>query len=424
MSRILVLGGGIAGLAAGYRLSQSGHEITLLEASDQLGGLGSTFEWRGQHYEKFYHTTTAADTALMQLVEDAGLKNQFDLRPTYMGMTINGAHYPFNTARDLLRFSAIPLHDRLRLGAGGLSLRALGRGKQLDDVTAEQWMRPIFGRRVWETLWQPMFGMKFGGHMPPALYLYERLARERNVSLRAYPKVGYRGLADGLGAAIERNGGHVVTNAPVRRLDSDGQKVVATTADGEIDARYALSTLPLPILKQLADGILVDAVATLPDIEYMGVINLLALTTQRATGHYWSFVTGSETEYEAQFELSELTGVGHFQGHWATYLAKYTNRASKLFRATDEVIRDRWMPRFLALHPHLSDDDVAATFVFRTPFVEPVWPLGYARRKPPPRLGTTPLFLATTAQSYPMVTSWNSATIVAERAVEAIDQVA
>lgn len=423
MTDVVVLGGGIAGLTAAFRLSQQGMDVTLIEASTQLGGLGATFEWAGKPFEKFYHTTTSTDTRLMQLTEDAGMMDQFDMQITKMGMTMDGQHFSFNTPLDLLRFSPLPMHDRVRLGAGGVSLRALGRAKDLDNMSSEEWMRPIFGARNWERIWKPMFGMKFGGHMPPALYLYERLAREKNVAYRAYPKVGYRGLADGLGAAIERNGGRVITGTPITQLLSDGKKVVVSASGDEIDARYSLSTLPIPLLKAitLQGGEMAAPVSALPDVGYMGVINALFLTHQQVTGHYWAFVNDADTEFQGRIEMSTLTGTEHFHDLHGTYVMKYLDRNDVPFSESDETIRDRWTAQFLRLHPHL-EGEVERVFVFRTPFVEPVWPLGYLSMRPEPQI-TNRLFIATTAQSYPMVTSWNSATIVAERAVAAMERV-
>lgn len=42
-SHVAVIGGGISGLAMAYWLSKSGARVTLYEASNQLGGLGTFF---------------------------------------------------------------------------------------------------------------------------------------------------------------------------------------------------------------------------------------------------------------------------------------------------------------------------------------------------------------------------------------------
>ena len=46
-SRVVVVGGGITGLAAAYFAQQRGAEVTLLEGSDRLGGKVSTESFAG-----------------------------------------------------------------------------------------------------------------------------------------------------------------------------------------------------------------------------------------------------------------------------------------------------------------------------------------------------------------------------------------
>ncbi len=421
MSRVIVLGGGIGGLAAAHRLAERGAEVLVLEAADRLGGLGGTFEYGGRRYERFYHTLSAADTALLQLMQDAGLGDEIDWQKTTMGMIVGSEHYDFTGPLDLLRFKPLSFFDRLRLGAVGKSMRFLGRDKDLDSMSAEEWMRPLFGDDGWENVWRPMFTMKFGGANVPALYLYERLARESNVALRAYPQIGYQGIADGVASSIEGMGGKVVTNARVSSLELRPDQVIVTTEDEQFDADWAVSTLPMPLLTSITTGPLADQL-DLPSIEYMGVINILYLLNRPLSGHYWSAIIDSDTEFSGMIEISTLTGTEHFQGHDAVYVMRYTDRSSPIYQESDEAIEQRWTEQFLRLNG-LDAADIERAFVFRTPFVEPVWPLAYNRIKPKPRIGTTPLFMATTAQAYPRVTSWDAATRTAEDTVAAMEQV-
>lgn len=41
--RVVVIGGGLSGLAASYDLVRSGHHLTILEAAPDFGGLASSF---------------------------------------------------------------------------------------------------------------------------------------------------------------------------------------------------------------------------------------------------------------------------------------------------------------------------------------------------------------------------------------------
>ncbi|MBX9637272.1 MAG: hypothetical protein K2Q45_06955, partial [Nitrosomonas sp.] len=64
------------------------------------------------------------------------------------------------------------------------------------------------------------------------------------------------------------------------------------------------------------------------------------------------------------------------------------------------------------------DEDVIDRFVFRSPFVEPIYTTGYQRRKPPTTLLPGKLYLATTTQVYPVVTSWDGAAGLAHRVID------
>jgi oxygen-dependent protoporphyrinogen oxidase len=47
MSKIITIGAGISGLAAAYRLKKAGHDVTVLEAADHVGGRMITIHWNG-----------------------------------------------------------------------------------------------------------------------------------------------------------------------------------------------------------------------------------------------------------------------------------------------------------------------------------------------------------------------------------------
>ncbi len=68
-----IIGGGVAGLTAAYRLLQKGHRVQLFEASPSLGGLVRTFEIGGEPIECFYHHLFTTDIAANRLIKELGL---------------------------------------------------------------------------------------------------------------------------------------------------------------------------------------------------------------------------------------------------------------------------------------------------------------------------------------------------------------
>ena len=79
-----------------------------------------------------------------------------------------------------------------------------------------------------------------------------------------------------------------------------------------------------------------------------------------------------------------------------------------MYHTVDGDIKFQALKAMRAFNPKFNQDWVEDIRVFRAPYVEPVWPLGYQNSKPRMRCGDSRLYLATTAQCYPQVNSWNT----------------
>src|SRR5262249_43549154 len=98
----------------------------------------------------------------------------------------------------------------------------------------------------------------------------------------------------------------------------------------------------------------------------------------------------------------------------------YCDADSELYNRSDEVVAGQAVDGLAALYPRFRRQDVEAMYVFRAPHVEPAWTLGYLGQRPAPRVGNSRLYLCTTAQAYPRVTSWNTSVALAAETVTAL----
>ena len=411
--RVLVLGGGISGLTCAHALVRSGFAVRLIEASDQLGGLGTFFNYQGRFVERFYHCIMPSDRHLLDLIDEVGLTESVYWRRTTMGLVLEGSHYPFNTASDLLRVDRLAILDRLRLGTVSLFLRWLRLGRDLDSMSVKEWLSPLFGHRLWQEFWLPMFQAKFGdaAEALPARYLFERLGRESNVARRGYLLDGYRSLIDALAASITSHGGQLRTAARACRVEAGERGVKVVLKDREtLEADWLVSTIPLINFRKLIRGGPLEPQFRDPEVPYQGVVNALFFLNRPLTRHYWTPILRSDTEFDGVVEMSALAKREQYAGHHLVYAMKYTAADSALFQEDDLAIEHRWTAQLLDLFSQvgLERGHIEAVRLFRAPWVEPIYPLNYERIKPRIRVGNSRVFLATTAHNYPRITSWNS----------------
>ena len=422
--RIAVLGGGIGGLASAHFLAKAGHRPVVFESSAQLGGLGTYFEHHGVTLDRYYHVILDSDAELIGLIGELGLADELHWSETGMGFLVDGRLYGFNSPLDLLRFGALGLLDRLRTGLGALYITKLKRrGVDLDDVRAVDWLRRLFGPRVFERIWDPLLRAKFGDRRDglPAYWVWNTLNREKDggQEVKGYLRCGYRGLADALQDALIARGAEVRVRCPVNAIAESADGVRVTTGGGTERFDAVVSTLPLPLLARVAQGALGMAVP-LPDLDYQGVVNALVVSRTRLERFYWTAVVDSRFPFQGVVETTHVIKPEWTGGRHLCYLMNYCDAGSELYNRSDDVIAGQATAGLATLYPRFRRDDVEAVYVFRAPHVEPAWTLGYLRRRPAARVGASRLYLCTTAQAYPRVTAWNTSVALAAETVTAL----
>jgi protoporphyrinogen oxidase len=427
--RVAVVGGGIAGLASAYFLAKAGHRPAVLESSAQLGGLGTHFEHHGVTMDRHYHVILDSDAELIVLIAEIGLADQLRWTETGMGFLVDGQLYGFNSPLDLLRFRALGLSDRLRTGLGALYITKLKRsGCDLDAVRAVDWLRSLFGQRVFERIWDPLLRAKFGDRRDgvPAYWVWNMLNREKDggQEVKGSLRCGYHGLAAAIAAAIAARGGEVRLQSPVRAIEEAPGGVRVTTARGSERFDAVVSTLPLPVLARIVQGGLGPAVP-LRDLAYQGVVNALVVSRKQLERFYWTAVVDPRFPFQGVVETTHVIPPAWVGGRHLCYVMNYCDPDSELYRRSDDVVAGQAVEGLAAVYPRFSRRDVEAVYVFRAPYVEPAWTVGYLKRRPAPRVGRSRLYVCSTAQAYPRVTAWNtSVSLAAETVTTLLDDLA
>lgn len=116
--RVAVVGAGIAGLTAGWRLQQAGHHVEVFEASDHPGGRMWSISVAGFELDLGVHMLLVHYDRTRALIAEMGLQDRwFELEASAGGVLRDHELSSFSPrhAFDVLRFRGIHLPARVRL---------------------------------------------------------------------------------------------------------------------------------------------------------------------------------------------------------------------------------------------------------------------------------------------------------------------
>ena len=416
-----IVGAGMLGLTAAYRLAQAGVHVALYERSDDLGGLVGSFDFDGRPVDRFYHVILPADGRVIGLAQELGLGDRFRFRGTGVGFYDEGRLFSMSSPAEFLRFPLLAPHDRLRLGAFVARCSLSREHTRLDDVPLEAWLRRYCGRRALERLWRPLLDSKFDGRFSdlPATYIWartRRMSRTRDSSgkeLMGWLEGGYQTLVDRLEGRIRQLGGEIYRGSAVTSmLETDGGEA-ALAVGGRIRPFGAiLCTLAPPQARRL----LAEPIAArLPAdrCRYLGVVCLVLRLRRSVSPYYHLNITDRRVRLTTIVETTHVVDPAHVGGH-LLYAARYTDPLDVDFDQSLEDLQEIYLRSVRRVFPAVNGDTILGAVVQRARVVEPVHLLGGAKNVP--EVFVTPrIALASTAHVYPEIVSGQAVIGVAER---------
>jgi protoporphyrinogen oxidase len=422
--RIAVIGAGVCGLVAAYRLAQAGHACDVYERWPGLGGQAATLDVGGGHrLERYYHHLFTTDRHIAALYGELGMPDEIEWRPSSVAMFAHGRQWPFTTPLDLLRFGPLPPPARVRLGAAVLALQRLaGDRAPYERVTARAWIERWMGRAVWREVWGPMLRGKFGARADDIamVWIWNKLRLRRGEDAAderlGYPRHSWEPLFAALRRRIEAAGGRVLIDRPAMRLDRgfeltyaapgafrSGHDPAAFAAAGRERYDRVLATVPNDVFERLlAPGLVAPAyLERLRSIEYFAALCLLLEVDRPLTRFYWTNVADRDLPFVGVIEHTNFVEPLRYGGRRFVYVANYLPHGHELLELDAAALLERYTPGLQAINPAFDPAWVQASWRFVEPAAQPLVTVGYGDRVPPLQTGTPGLVLANTTQIYP-----------------------
>jgi len=243
--RVLVIGGGIAGLAAAWRLQQSGLDVAVLEARDRVGGR----LWTAYDYGRFPVELGAefihGDRVITwRFLERYGLRTLDDPSQDRRYVGVDGRVFP---SEELSR----PLGEGIFAPLGRASEEWFAAGKPDTDLaTALRWWAQEEGieltPQLWE-LWRTLASIGWSADLEEIGVYGDVEATYEGDGWRNWRIVeGQQALAERLAAEL---GSRVRLGCVVERIDWSGDGVRVVTRDSVMTADWVIVALPLGVLQ-------------------------------------------------------------------------------------------------------------------------------------------------------------------------------
>ena len=163
--RVAVLGAGVTGLVAAYRLGQRGHACDVYERWPGLGGQAATLEIDGGvRLERYYHHLFTSDRHIADLYDELGMPDELEWRRSNVATFTDNRSWPFSSPLDILRFRPLSLRSRVRMGLAVLQLQRRHGDDYapFEDETARDWIEREMGPEAYARVWGPLLRAKFG----------------------------------------------------------------------------------------------------------------------------------------------------------------------------------------------------------------------------------------------------------------------
>lgn len=421
MSSLLVVGGGITGLAAAYMAAVSGRSVTVVEESPQLGGLLATFPVAGTRLEHYYHHFFTHDAELRWLLRELGLESRLRFLPASMGIYRNGDSHPFNGPTDLARFRPLGMAAKMRFAASSLYLARMAEWRRWEEIPCLRWFETYAGHAATDAIWKPMLRIKFGPYAErvPAAWMIGRLRQRVNSRRRDGERLGYLTgslavLLDALKKSLDAHGVQVLVG---RRAESlvcrSGRVVGLRTSAGDLHADELLATLPADRFADLVAAEDPAYAERLRSIEHFGAV-CTVLEMDRALGpYYWLNVADPGFPFGGVIEHTRLVPSEEYGGRHIVYLSRYFERTHDLATMPTADIGAAMTRGLQRLYPDLRPAHVVATHVFRSRTAAVVCDLGFSRKVPSMRTPLPGLTYAGMVHVYPDERSCNNSIRVA-----------
>lgn len=407
VKKVVVLGGGPAGLAAAHELGRSGVDVTVIERAPWVGGLSLTWEHEGFRFDlgghrwftkkewldDWFHELMQGELVTVDRISRIYFGGRYFDYPVRIGNVLKTAG-PFTSAHAVLSYAQTRAFGRMRAqDVENIEQAYISQfGPKLYQMFFKRYTEKVWGRDCTELSadWvaQRTKGLSIWETVRNALARPDPKSRiESLVDQFVYPRLGYQRISERMREDVEAGGGRVLLNSRVVGLDvrPEGAVVHYVGEDGarrSLACDHAVSTIPLGRLVRIvaprAPSSVIDAAKGL---EFRSVITAnVMLDKEQVTPDTWLYVHEPGIGFARIHEPRNWSAAMAPPGRTSICAEWFCTKGDETWQGSDQEIVERTVG-------HLADDlgfidrsEVIGGFALRAHQAYPVYSLDYGQR--------------------------------------------
>jgi protoporphyrinogen oxidase len=393
-----IVGGGLAGLSAAYRLQNAGHEVRVFEANDRLGGLAATYETRGDRIETFYHHLSKSEQTIVELAEELGVGDRIEWHIGENAYYVDGVAHPLDTPWEIAAYPYLSTYDKFRLTMLTLGIDVRGGRPRRDTyenledfeaVPIKDFLIEHTTRGVYEYFFEPLLDAKFGSRKEDvsAAWLLGRIKFRGERDILRGESLGY--LEGGFGVLVDA----LIEAVGEENIETGAYVTDLAFEDGETPSRGPVESLTVE--KHAEETTVTEVhpvddvvVATMPDvlesltgyecdIDFQGSVCGVVSMDEQLMDTYWLNIA-DEAPFGALIEHTNFVSPERYGGEHLLYVASYIQDTDEeLWQLDDDGVEELWLDGIEEMFPDFDRDGVNWMLIGQNPKTAPVYERGY-----------------------------------------------
>jgi len=398
---IVIVGGGLTGLSAGFSLTKAGFPVKVFESNSVVGGLSRTVVHDGFRFDlgghRFFTLNSAIDKFIEQLMGDELVsvvrKSKIYMRSRYFD-------YPL---KPLNALCGLGLGTTVKIMADYGIEKLKGLVRTNDVVSLQEWVVSNFGRTMFdiyfkgysEKVWgipcgrisadwvaQRIKGLSLGKAVINAFSRRNGKDLATLVDRFSYPELGIGRISDRLSEEI-RKSNEVVTGASIERISHSGSRIdnVTVSIGGSlkvVSADEFISSIPITsLVRKLSPKAPDGPQNAAGKLRFRDLVVVAVMVNRkRVTDQTWIYIPEREIPFGRIHEPTNWSSKMAPEGKTLLVVEYFSFNGDRIWSETDSRLVGVTVEHLEKLG-FLRSGEVIDGVVLRIPRAYPLFEVGY-----------------------------------------------